>query len=96
MHPLVLSAKRTITKYEMLQAGERVVVGVSGGADSMALLRALWEMRRDFHLSLVVAYLDHGLRPEAAEEKLFVRKTCIELGIPFVTRKVDVRQKQKG
>ena len=53
MHPLILSARKTITKYEMLQPGERVVVGVSGGADSMALLRALWEMRRDFHLSLV-------------------------------------------
>jgi len=96
MHPLVLSAKKTIAKYEMLQPGERVVVGVSGGADSMALLHALWDLRRDLHLSLVVAHLDHGLRPEAAEEKLFVRKNCTELGIPFITRKVDVRQKQKG
>jgi tRNA(Ile)-lysidine synthase len=95
MHPLILSAKRTLSKYEMLQPGERVVVAVSGGADSMALLHVLWEIRRDYHLFLVVAHVDHGLRPEAADEKSFVRKACTELGVPFVTRQVDVRQKQK-
>ena len=66
MHPFVLSVKKTIAKYDMLQPGERVVAAVSGGADSMALLHALWEMRRDFRLHFVVAHLDHGLRPEAA------------------------------
>lgn len=94
MHPFVLSVKKTIAKYEMLQPGERVVAAVSGGADSMALLHALWEMRRDFCLHLVVAHLDHGLRPEAAQEKSFVRKAAAELGVPFISRKADVRQKQ--
>lgn len=95
MHSLVLTAKKTIKKYEMLQPGDRVVVGVSGGADSLALLHILWEIRRDFHLSLLVAHLDHGLRPEAGQEKSFVRKASADLGIPFFSRKVDVRQKQK-
>lgn len=95
MHPFVLSVKKTIKKYEMLHPGERVVVGVSGGADSMALLHALWNLRQDLHLSLVVAHLDHGLRPEAREEKAFVRKASAELGIPFVSKKVDVRAWQQ-
>ena len=94
MHPFVLSVKKTIAKYEMLQPGERVVAAVSGGADSMALLHALWEIRRDFCLHLVVAHLDHGLRPEAAQEKSFVRKVAAALGVPFISRKADVRQKQ--
>ncbi len=94
MHPFVLSVKKTITKYDMLQPGERVVAAVSGGADSMALLHSLWEMRRDFRLHLVVAHLDHGLRPEAAQEKSFVRKAAAELGVPFISRRADVRQKQ--
>jgi tRNA(Ile)-lysidine synthase len=94
MHPFVLSVRKTIAKYDMLQPGERVVVAVSGGADSMALLHALWEMRRDFRLHFIVAHLDHGLRPEAAQEKSFVRKAAAQLGVPFITRKADVRQKQ--
>jgi len=95
MPALVLRMKKTIQKYDMLQPGERVVVSVSGGADSMALLHALWEVRRDFHLTLVVAHLDHGLRAESGEERSFVRKAAAGLGIPFVSRRVDVRAQQK-
>ncbi len=95
MHPLILKIKKTILKYEMLEPGEKIIVGVSGGADSMALLHALWEIRRDFHLSLVVAHLDHGLRPDAGKDKSFVRKVSSDLGIPFVSRRVDVQVKQK-
>jgi len=95
MHPFVRNVRKTIDKYEMLQPGERVVVAVSGGADSIALLHALWEIRRDFGLHIIVAHLDHGLRPEAAKEKSFVRKAAAELGIPFISRKADVRQWQK-
>jgi tRNA(Ile)-lysidine synthase len=60
----------------------------------MALLHALWEMRRDLRLHFVVAHFDHGLRPEAAQEKSFVRKAAAQLGVPFIGRKADVRQKQ--
>jgi tRNA(Ile)-lysidine synthase len=64
----------------------------------MALLHALWETRGDFHLSMVVAHLDHGLRPQGEREANFVRKAAGKLGIPFFFRKVDVRiwQKEKG
>ncbi|HEX7371892.1 MAG TPA: tRNA lysidine(34) synthetase TilS, partial [Thermodesulfobacteriota bacterium] len=79
----------------MLQRGERVVVAVSGGADSMSLLLVLWEIKRELSLSLVVAHLDHGLRPEAKEEKMFVRKAAADLGVPFVSRRVDVREWQQ-
>ncbi|MBM4330338.1 MAG: tRNA lysidine(34) synthetase TilS [Deltaproteobacteria bacterium] len=95
MQPFVLNVLKTIKKYEMLQPGERLVVAVSGGADSMALLHVLWDLRREFHLSLVVAHLNHGLRPEGEEEKSFVRKASADLGIPFITRQVDIRAKQK-
>jgi tRNA(Ile)-lysidine synthase len=98
MNPLVLAVRKTIQKYDMLQLGDRVVVGVSGGADSVALLHALWELRGDFHLSLMVAHLDHGLRPEGEKEANFVRKLAGKLGAPFHCRKADVGsyQKEKG
>jgi tRNA(Ile)-lysidine synthase len=98
MNPLVLAVRKTIQKYDMLQPGDRIVVGVSGGADSVALLHALWELRGDFHLSLMVAHLDHGLRPEGEKEADFVRKLAGKLGAPFHCRKADVGsyQKEKG
>ncbi len=57
----------------------------------MALLHALWDMHRESRLALVVAYLDHGLRSEAAAEQSFVRQTAAVLGLPFVTARADVR-----
>jgi tRNA(Ile)-lysidine synthase len=90
MNPLVLAARKTIQKYEMLQPGDRVVAAVSGGADSVALLHALWELRGDLHFSLMVAHLDHGLRPEGEKEANFVRKLAGKLGAPFHFRKADV------
>jgi len=95
MHPLILNVRKTIEKYEMLQPGEKVVVGVSGGPDSMALLHALWEIHGDFRLSLVIAHLDHGLRPEGEREANFVRKVAGRLGIPFYHKRADVRPWQE-
>ncbi|EYB68411.1 tRNA(Ile)-lysidine synthetase-like protein [Deinococcus phoenicis] len=66
--------------------GRPVVVGVSGGADSVALLRALLRARaRPF-----CAHLDHALRPESAEDAAWVRDLTEQLGIPFEQTRVDV------
>lgn len=92
MDPLILRVKKSIRKYGMLQPGEKVILGVSGGADSMALLHALWEVRADFHHFLIVAHLDHGLRPQGEEEANFVRQAAGKLGVPFFHRKADGRE----
>jgi tRNA(Ile)-lysidine synthase len=81
---------QTITRFKLLGRGERILIGVSGGADSMALLHALAEIRHEWGISLMVAYLDHGLRREAAEERVFVGKAAADLGLPFVAGKADV------
>ncbi|WP_309570292.1 tRNA lysidine(34) synthetase TilS [Deinococcus sp.] len=67
-------------------AGRRVVVGVSGGADSVALLLAL---HRGGAL-VVAAHLDHGLRPGSAEDAAWVAALAGRLGVPFQTARVDV------
>lgn len=95
MFSLRQQVKKTIDKYEMLQPGDGVVIGVSGGPDSMALLRVLWELRQELHLSLYVAHLNHGLRPEGEEEKKFVQKAAVALGLPFFYQKADVVAWQK-
>lgn len=82
MSDLPEKVKNFIRKYELLEPGMRVVVGVSGGADSVALLSVLNEISRSFSLELHVAHLNHLLRQEAGEDAAFVRRFARELGIP--------------
>lgn len=61
----------------MLQPGDRVVAGVSGGADSVCLLFLLLEWRREFPLDIAVVHVNHGIRPEAGEDARYV-ENCVE------------------
>ncbi len=70
--------------------GDTVVVGVSGGADSMALLRVLQQARDDLGIRLVVAHINHGLRPEAGRDERHVETFCEQLQIPYRSRRVKV------
>jgi tRNA(Ile)-lysidine synthase len=73
-----------------LKPGLRLAVGVSGGADSVALLRALASRGRELGLVLLVAHLHHGLRGAEADEDLdFVCKLAGHLGLPFHWERVD-------
>jgi tRNA(Ile)-lysidine synthase len=61
-----------------------VLVAVSGGADSTALLLALYNLRHEFGVELTAAHLDHGLRgSESADDRAFVRALCARLGVPL-------------
>lgn len=75
----------------LLRPGLRLAVGLSGGADSVALLRALAERSRELGLVLHAAHLHHGLRGEEADGDLaFARTLAVELGLPFHEARVDV------
>jgi tRNA(Ile)-lysidine synthase len=74
----------------LLKPGLRLAVAVSGGADSVALLRALSERSRELGLVLHVAHLHHGLRGAEADADLeFVRNLAAQLGLPFHEARVD-------
>jgi tRNA(Ile)-lysidine synthase len=84
--------KKTLKKYSMLTQGEKVVLGVSGGADSIALLYSLNELI-DYGLELIVAHMNHGIRAEEAERDAeFVRETAKTLGLTFVYGEVDAKK----
>jgi tRNA(Ile)-lysidine synthase len=75
----------------LLRPGMRLAVGVSGGADSVALLRGLHGRATELGLVLCVAHLHHGLRGAEADRDLeFVRELAGRLELPFLTRRVDV------
>ncbi|MEK7851319.1 MAG: tRNA lysidine(34) synthetase TilS, partial [Deltaproteobacteria bacterium] len=83
-------AKRTITRYNMLSPGDTVLIGVSGGPDSMALLYLLNDINKEYTVKIKVAHLNHGFRKEAAEEAEFVKKAAASLGLPAIIKSIDV------
>ena len=84
---------QTIQRYDLLSLDAPVVVGVSGGADSLCLLDGLSKLG----YQIVVAHLDHQLRPESSLEVEFVRSVSDHYSVPFETEAVDVGQRaEKG
>lgn len=79
----------------LFESGSRILVGVSGGPDSMALLSLLTELRPQWDLTLMVLYCHHGLRPAADEEESFVRAWSKKWACSFFSRKLPVREFQK-
>ena len=71
--------------------GAHLVVAVSGGPDSLALLHALAEWRSHLGLTLSVAHLDHGLRPDSAEDAQFVAEQSRSLGLECYLQREDVQ-----
>jgi tRNA(Ile)-lysidine synthase len=78
-----------IETHQLFQPGAHLVLGVSGGPDSLCLLDVLTELSGDWNLSLYVAHLNHGLRAEAAAEAERVRAEAEARGWPFFLEKAD-------
>ena len=93
---LLKKVQNTVSAHSMLQPGDRVLVAVSGGPDSVALCHILNRLRRSYGVELVVAHVHHGLRgSEADQDALFVQDLARQLGLPFVMQRVDVHAWRK-
>jgi len=88
---LIEKVRETIEKYEMFPRGARVVVGVSAGPDSTALLHLLFRLKPRYNLHLWAAYLDHQLRGKEVEKEIVcVREFTSKLKIPIIVSSFDV------
>ena len=86
----VEKVRRTIEKHHMLEKGDRVVVGLSGGADSSALLEALYLLKEQYSLSLFAAHINHGIRGEEGDnDEAFAESLARQRSIPFLCLKAD-------
>jgi tRNA(Ile)-lysidine synthase len=82
---------RFIQRHKLLSSGDRVLVAVSGGPDSVALLHLLYDLRDELALHLEVAHMQHGVRgEEAREDARFVAELADKLGLPFHLKEVDL------
>ena len=84
-----------VIKHRMIEKGDTIVAGVSGGADSVCLLFVLLEIQKLMDFRLVVAHINHGIRKEAKEEAEYVRKQCLENSIPFYLTEVNIKEYAK-
>ena len=84
-------ASRYIKKQELLKSGDRVIAGVSGGADSMCMLLILLSLMQELDLDIIVAHVNHGIRGEEAKRDAdFVEAFCADKGLAFELANADI------
>ena len=82
--------KRYISQFHMVAPGNGVLVGLSGGADSVCLLHLLWCLKEELGIALRAVHVHHGLRgAEADRDADFSRDFCGRLGVPFTLMRID-------
>ena len=85
---MIEKVKETIEKFELLNQNDKVLVGVSGGPDSLALLHILHQ----FGYNIIVAHVNHGLRENAQKDEAFVNNFCKERNIPCFVKRVKLKE----
>jgi tRNA(Ile)-lysidine synthase len=93
---LLAEVQACVETYALLSPGDTVIVAVSGGADSMALLYVLLQLRSQYALTVVVAHVNHQLRGiESERDALFVEQQARRCGVPSYQTRVDVKALQR-
>lgn len=88
---------KTIRSRGLFERGQHVLVAVSGGPDSIALLRLLHRLKLSWRLTLTAVHFNYGLRgAESDADQAFVESMCRQLDIPFQTRQLEVRARAHG
>jgi tRNA(Ile)-lysidine synthase len=88
--------RATIKRFDLIAKGDTILLGVSGGADSVTLLYILNSLKKEFGLKLHVGHLDHMLRKESAHDCAFVRGMAKDLKLPFTCARVNVKALAAG
>lgn len=93
---LINSVKNTIFTHNLINDGDAVLVALSGGADSVCLLDALCQMRKELGVTVGAAHLNHMIRGrEADRDEAYAAEVCTKLGVPFYAERVDVPELSK-
>ena len=82
----------TIKKYNLIQEGDKIVLGVSGGPDSISMLNILNEIKEEYKIEIYVAHINHMIREEAEDDERYVQQYCEEKGIQFFLKRIDIQQ----
>ncbi len=86
---IIHSIKQFITQNNLLENNQTIIIGLSGGPDSVFLLYLLEQLRKEFNLTLIAAHLDHEWRSNSKDDVLFCKTLCDKLEITFVAGKAS-------
>ena len=86
-----------IKKYNLIKNGDKIVIGVSGGPDSITLLNLLLEIKKDktYDFEVVVCHVNHMIREEAVEDEEYVFMFCRKYNVEFYSKKVEIEKLAK-
>ncbi|MBQ3038349.1 MAG: tRNA lysidine(34) synthetase TilS [Clostridia bacterium] len=87
---VIETVKRDIIKNRLIDYGDRVLVALSGGSDSVALLHMLYSISEELGFKICAAHVNHMIRSEAVSDEEFVKKLCKKLDIECFVKKADV------
>ena len=87
---------KTIKKYNLIENGDKIILAVSGGPDSISMLDILNNIKNDknidINFEIIVAHVNHMIRKEASEDEEYVRKFCEKREIEFYSKSIDVQK----
>ena len=83
---------QTITKYHLIQSGDKLVLAVSGGPDSLFMLDILNKLKQKLNFEIVACHVNHMIREEAEDDEKFVKEFCKEIEVECYTKRIDVAQ----
>ena len=86
---------KTIKKYKLIESGDKVLIAVSGGPDSMCLLDILNKLKEKLKIEIAAIHVNHGIRKEAGEETEYIKKYCEKYNIKIYIKYEDVTKLAK-
>ena len=92
---LLAKVNQTIKKYSLIKKGDRVLLGISGGPDSVALLHLLFRLKKRLKFFLFLGHLNHGLRKEAGGDARFVKELAKSFSLPLTVGKRNLSKVKK-
>ena len=92
---VIEKVRKTVKKYSLFKNGDTIVIGVSGGPDSLTLLYVLAALKKEFNLKLHVAHLDHMLRSDSGQDRKFVEIVALKLNLPVTSASINIKKTAK-
>ena len=81
----------TIKKYNLIEKGDKIVLGLSGGPDSVCMLHILYKLKDMLNIELGAIHINHMLRgDESDKDEKYIGNLCCELGINYYVKRIDI------